>query len=314
MRRVLLLLLGAGVALYATEAISSLPSEQTVEAAAGLAWWVWILILFISTFVLGVFATLGGVGGGVLFVPIVGSFFPFNLDFVRCTGLLIALSGALSAAPTYLRAGLANFRLAMPGALIASMTSIVGAFLGTALPDYVVRIALGATILLIAVIMIKSKRSERPEVGEQDALGKMLGINGRYREGSTGEVIDWHTHRTAIGFLLFSVIGLIAGMFGLGAGWANVPVLNLIMGVPLKVSVATSGFLLSITDTSAVWIYIHQGAMLPMMVLGSVISMMAGARIGALMLPAVKPALVRKIVILVMVLAGLRSLLKGLGI
>ena len=42
-----------------------------------------------------------------------------------------------------------------------------------------------------------------------------------------------------------------AGMFGLGAGWANVPVLNLLMGAPLKISVATSKFLLAITDTSA---------------------------------------------------------------
>ena len=33
----------------------------------------------------------------------------------------------------------------------------------------------------------------------------------------------------------FAAIGFIAGMFGLGAGWANVPVLNLIMGAPIKV-------------------------------------------------------------------------------
>ena len=32
-------------------------------------------------------------GGGVLFVPIVGGFFPFNIDFVRGAGLLVALAG-----------------------------------------------------------------------------------------------------------------------------------------------------------------------------------------------------------------------------
>ena len=57
-----------------------------------------------------------------------------------------------------------------------------------------------------------------------------------------------------------------AGMFGLGAGWANVPVLNLVMGAPIKISVATSKFLLSITDTSAAWIYLNNGAVLPLMV------------------------------------------------
>ena len=66
-------------------------------------------------------------------------------------------------------------------------------------------------------------------------------------------------------------IGVMAGMFGLGAGWANVPVLNLLMGAPLKISVATSKFLLSITDTSAAWIYLNQGCVIPMMVVPVVV-------------------------------------------
>ena len=62
-------------------------------------WWIWPLALFITTFILGILAVLGGVGGGVLFVPIVGGFFPFNIDFVRGAGLLVALAGALAAGP-----------------------------------------------------------------------------------------------------------------------------------------------------------------------------------------------------------------------
>ncbi len=53
------------------------------QSAIEAAWWVWVLLLFVFSFVLGIFAVLAGVGGGVLFVPIVSSFFPFHLDFVR---------------------------------------------------------------------------------------------------------------------------------------------------------------------------------------------------------------------------------------
>ena len=60
-------------------------------------WWIWPLILLVVTFLMGIVAVLGGVGGGVLFVPIISGFFPFYLDFVRGTGLLVALSGALVA-------------------------------------------------------------------------------------------------------------------------------------------------------------------------------------------------------------------------
>jgi len=79
-----------------------------------MPWWAWPLLLFAVAFLLGIVAVIGGIGGGVLFVPIVGGFFPFHLDFVRGAGLLLALSGSLSAGPALLRGGLASLRLAMP--------------------------------------------------------------------------------------------------------------------------------------------------------------------------------------------------------
>src|SRR5687768_17322350 len=120
------------------------------------AWWIWPLALFAVCFAIGVVAVLAGVGGGVLFVPIVGGFFPFHLDFVRAAGLLLALSGALSAAPALLRAGMASLRLAMPLALVGSITSVIGALVGLALPTDAVEIALGVTILAIAALIWSS--------------------------------------------------------------------------------------------------------------------------------------------------------------
>lgn len=281
---------------------------------SSLPWWGWVLTLFVLTFVLGIVAVLGGVGGGVLFVPIVSGFFPFHLDFVRCAGLLVALSGALSAGPGLLRAGMADLRLALPTALIASTASIIGALVGLALPTHIVQIALGVTILGIVAIMLLAKKSEYPEVKESDGLAKILGIHGVYTDISTREEVHWKVHRSTLGFGLFVIIGVMAGMFGLGAGWANVPVLNLLMGAPLKVSVATSKFLLSITDTSAAWIYINSGAMLPLIVVPSLIGIMLGSWVGVPILARTRPKIIRYIVIILLLFAGTRALLKGLGI
>ncbi len=95
------------------------------DVGADVAWWVWPLALFVVCFVLGIVAVPAGVGGGVLFVPIVGGFFPFHLDFVRGAGLLVALASALAAGPNLLRVGLADLRLALPLAVLASASSIV---------------------------------------------------------------------------------------------------------------------------------------------------------------------------------------------
>ena len=241
---------------------------------------------------MGIGAVLGGVGGGVLFVPIISGFFPFHLDFVRGAGLLVALAGALAAGPGLLKMNLASLRLAIPVALIASTFSIVGAMIGLALPTNVIQIALGVTILGICILMLTAKKSELPEVPQTDPLSSALRIYGVYQEASTGQVIDWKIRRTAQGLVLFIAIGIMAGMFGLGAGWANVPVLNLLMGAPLKISVATSKFLLSITDTSAAWIYMNNGCVIPMIVVPSIIGIMLGSFVGVALLRRTKPGLV----------------------
>ncbi len=283
-------------------------------ASSSAAWWVWPLVLFVLTFVMGILAALGGVGGGVLFVPIVSGFFPFHLDFVRGCGLLVALAGALAAGPGFLKMNLASLRLAIPVALIASSCAIVGAMVGLALPTHIIQTALGATILGIVALMMAAKKSVYPEVSEADRLSSALRICGVYTEASMGQTINWKVHRTAPGLLLFIAIGVMAGMFGLGAGWANVPVLNLVMGAPLKVSVATSKFLLSITDTSAAWIYVNKGAVIPMMVVPSLVGIMLGSFIGVRILRIARPGFVRWMVIGLLLFAGAKAITKGLGL
>ncbi|HAK22348.1 MAG TPA: hypothetical protein DCM58_03485 [Desulfovibrio sp.] len=276
-------------------------------------WWFWPGCLLVFCFVLGIIAVMAGVGGGVLFVPLVSGFFPFHLDFVRGAGLMVALAGALAAGPGLLRRNLASLRLALPVALIASACSILGAVIGLALPTTIVQTCLGCTILGIACLLLFSKNSVRPIVTKQDAIGLALGMHGSFLEPTTGEVVDWKTHHTLIALLLFILIGIMAGMFGLGAGWANVPVLNLLMGVPLKVGVGTSKFLLSITDTAAAWVYLNQGCVIPLMAIPSIVGLMLGSIVGVRLLAVAKPKVIRYMVIIVLFFSGIKALMKGLG-
>jgi hypothetical protein len=295
-----------------------MPSGVLLAAAPGVAtgatWWVWVLALFIFSFLLGIVAVLAGVGGGVLFVPIVSGFFPFHLDYVRGAGLLVALAGALSAGPSLMRKGLADLKLGLPMALVGSVSSIAGALVGLSMPAQNVQLLLGIVIISIAAIMVKAGKSGYPEVLQPDRLSQILGISGLYYEEFGQHEVSWQVHRTPQGIALFLVIGFIGGMFGLGAGFANVPVFNLLMGVPLKVAVATSGLVLSINGSAAAWVYLFKGAVLPLIAVPSIGGMMLGSKIGAKLLPKVNARTIRMIVIAILALSGFRSLLKGFGI
>lgn len=273
----------------------------------------WVLALFLITFSIGILAVMGGIGGSVLFVPIVSGFSPFHLDFIRSTGLLVALSCSVAAGPGLLKRRLASIPLTLPVALISSIGSIGGALLGLKLPVYLLQLGLGILIFAILLLMLWSKNSDFPRVPHADKLSTALGIHGIYYCEAEEKHFTWQVHRTKQGLIIFFFIGFIAGMFGLGAGWANVPTLNLLMGAPLKVAAATSNFLLSVTDTSAAWVYFNSGAVLPILIIPSVLGIMLGSFIGVRLLSKTRPKSIRVIILCLLLFASIRSILKGLA-
>jgi membrane-associated phospholipid phosphatase len=183
---------------------------------AAAPWWAWPIALFAVSFLIGIVAVLAGVGGGVLFVPIVGTLFPFHLDFVRGAGLMFALSGTLAAGPQLLRSGMASLRLVMPLALVGSIASFIGALVGLALHTQVLQTLLGALILGIALLIWRSRAVDTEQV-EADALGAFLGLEGEFHDSAVGSTIDWRTHRTILGLAAFAGIGFIGGIVALYA-------------------------------------------------------------------------------------------------
>jgi uncharacterized membrane protein YfcA len=281
---------------------------------AAIAWWVWPIALFAVTFALGIVAVVAGIGGGVLFVPIVAGFFPFHLDFVRGAGLLLALSGTLAAGPVLLRSGMANLRLVMPLALTGSTASLAGAMVGLSAPANILQTALGVTVIAVALLIWRAKPVHSTGIEESDPLGTALRLVGRFDDPAAGGRVDWRTNQTPAGLMAFAVIGFLGGVFGLGAGFANVPALNLLMGAPLKVAVGSSGLIISIVNSSAAWVYLNSGAVLPIIVVPSILGVMMGSRIGAGLLRTMPAATIRQLVIVTMLLAGGRALLRGLEI
>lgn len=282
-------------------------------STATLAWWVWPLALFAASFALGIVAVIAGVGGGVLYVPIVGGFFPFHLDFVRGAGVLLALAAALAAGPRLLRDGLASLRLAVPLSLAGSIASILGARASFVLPTHALETALGVLILLITALMLRAPVADAQAGRPHDALAAALGLHGAFTDPASGERSTWRARHTAAGIAAFAVIGFLGGLFGLGAGWANVPALNLLMGVPLKLAAGTSGLVITTVNAPAAWIYFNQGAMLPIIVAPSLLGVMLGARVGVTLFRRLAAAQIRGFVIALLLFAGLRALLKGLG-
>jgi len=278
-----------------------------------------LLGCFLLSFAIALVAVIAGIGGGVIFTPIMLAFTPINTVIIRGTGLIVAMfSGLISTGP-FMRSGLANLKLV----ILCACAYGIGAFAGAqgalvlaqsmgASGDAVVRLSLGIIVLFVGSYFIwGGTKIEWPEVKKVDRFTKWLKLGQPYYEQSLNKVIDYKLTRA--GGMIFAIIGvgLVSGFFGMGGGWAAVPALNLIMGVPVKVASACSGVLLGIGDCIAVWPYLLAGAILPIFVAPWLVGQVLGGRAGAFLLIKIKAGFVRFILIGVLFFSAFSLLTKG---
>jgi uncharacterized membrane protein YfcA len=276
-------------------------------------------VFFAISIVIGIVAVLGGVGGGVVFTPLMMGFTSIDSFVIRATGLLVAMAGSLVAARPFLNRGLANIRLLLMAAVPYAIFAIIGAMLAGYVKETagdtgeaIIRLSLGGLVIGIALLIIfGGRRVEYPEVKEVDSITERLRISASYYEQSLDKVVSYKVRRAPVGILLFCFVGLVSGLFGLGAGWAMVPALNLVMLAPLKVAAASSKVLIGIGDTAAVWPYMMDGGIFALFAVPCVLGLVIGTIIGAKIMLKVKAGFVRYLIIVIMFGSGIKLVLDG---
>jgi uncharacterized membrane protein YfcA len=111
-------------------------------------------------------------------------------------------------------------------------------------------VEVGLGVLLVVFVLALGRRVEWPP-WRVDRLAVQLGFVGEFWEESLGSVVRYGVGRTAWGLAAVFGVGLVSGVFGVGGGWALVPVFNLVMGLPLKVAVACSEATIALGDAAA---------------------------------------------------------------
>jgi hypothetical protein len=276
---------------------------------------------FAISIVIGIVAVLGGVGGGVVFTPLMMGFTSIDSFVIRATGLLVAMAGSLVAARPFLNRGLANIRLLLMAAVPYAIFAIIGAMLAGYVKETagdtgeaIIRLSLGCLVIGIALLIIfGGRRVEYPEVKEVDSITERLRLSASYYEQSLDKVVSYKVRKAPVGVLLFCFVGLVSGLFGLGAGWAMVPALNLVMLAPLKVAAASSKVLIGIGDTAAVWPYMMDGGIFALFAVPCVLGLVVGTIIGAKIMLKVKAGFVRYLIIVIMFGSGIKLVLDGVS-
>lgn len=319
----IIIMISSIVLAYFGLAVLSLVPEVPVEGAMQTSSITLIVLaFFLLSVAIAMIAVIAGIGGGVIFTPLMLAFTSVNSLVVRGTGLIVAMFSGLISTGIFIKKGLGNYKLCMTLTLSQSVGALTGATLAVsaaqnagALGEGLMRTGLGMLLTMIAVyLFLGGKKLEWPVIKKVDRFTAWLKLDGSYYEQSEGAVKEYRVTRAPLGILLLFVVGLIGGFFGMGGGWAITPALNLGMGLPLKLAAANSGIILGIGSCVSIWPYIEAGSIIPLFVLPWLAGQVIGGFIGSYALARIKVKVVRLILIGIMVFTAFGLITKGLNI
>jgi hypothetical protein len=229
----------------------------------------------------GFLGSLIGLGGAAMLIPIL-VFCGVPVKEAIASGMVAIIATSSGSAATYVRARLANVRIAM----FLEMFTITGAIAGATITTFIAPVYLYfffAAFLLTSFLKLREPAGAFIPAAGQDRLSQWLDLKGSYHDQATGQTVTYHADKALLGGAGMLVAGLAAGMLGIGAGAFKVTVQENVLRMPPKVASTTSNFIIGMTALAGVSVYLFSGLlnltlMVPMAV-GATIGAAAGGRV-----------------------------------
>jgi uncharacterized membrane protein YfcA len=269
------------------------------------------LELLLISFGAGILGALGGVGGGLIIVPVLTLLFGIDVHLAAGASIVAVIATSSGAAIAFVRDHLANVRIAMFLQSAATPGAIVGALIAGYLASTTLLLVLGLVLLLSVAMQVL--RLDDPPPGTRPEAGGTLRLTGSYQSVRLGRPVFYRAHRAATGYLIMAGAGVASGLLGIGSGALKVLAMDGAMRLPMKVSSATSNFMIGVTAASSAGIYLARGDVDPRLASPVALGILGGALIGARLLPRLTNRQIRIVFIPILLIVAFECLARGLG-
>ena len=206
-----------------------------------------LLALFAVGLLVGFAAGLIGIGGGVLIVPFLYFFYAhpswagfelaeaLHATVAHATSLFVIVPTAAKGTLSYSKAGLIEWRVALPIAAASLVGGVIGARVAVMLPASVLKLGFGIFLIISATQLVLRRGSS----------------NGRPVSTNIFAIV-------VIGVL----VGILSGMMGVGGGIIALPLLMYVLHVDVRRAAATSLAIVGFAATAGAVTYVLSGLMI----------------------------------------------------
>jgi uncharacterized protein len=275
---------------------------------------IFFVALFGTSVVAGAVGAILGLGGGILLIPILTLFYGVDLHYAMGASIVSVIATSSGAAAAYLRTSLSNIRIGLFLTLATVAGALVGAGLAGVVPVRALQLLLGLALGYSAFTTLRQLHVEIPERLEADRLALRLGLEGTYYDVPLDREVKYRATRVRQGFAAMFGAGLLSGLLGIGSGAFKVLAMDYFMRLPMKVSTATSNFMIGVTSAATAGVYFARGDIHPVLATPVAIGVMVGAVVGTRLMARLRNTTVRKAFLPVLAYLALSMILRGLGL
>lgn len=285
------------------------------QAAMDLGYTLWLFAVSLGASALG---GLLGMASGIFIVPILTMFGHLDIHIAIGASIVSVIACSCGGAAPFLRGRLTNVRLAVVLETATTLGALSGVLLSGLIPVPVL-FFIFAVILLLSAQQMLARRAD-PVISHGTAVpgaqswGAALRLDSSYPDRALGRDVDYRVQRVPLGLSLMYGAGLISALLGIGSGVLKIPAMDTALRLPIKVSSATSNFMIGVTATASAGAYFLRGdivaAIASPVALGSVV----GAVLGARVLTRLSGDRLRVLFVLVLAVLAMQMLLEAFGV
>jgi uncharacterized membrane protein YfcA len=285
--------------------------------AGGVLLWIILLILLLVAVGAGLLGSLSGLGGGVVIVPVF--VIAFQVPFVDAVGAsaISVLATSTTTGAAYVQDHLTDLRIGN----FLQIATVPGALIGAGLTVYLSKLNLAPVLLLLlgAVLLasipanVALRHEELPTGVVPDRWSTRFGFEGEYFDQKLGQRVHYQGARTISALEVMFGAGLVSGMLGIGSGVLKVFALDRSLRLPMKVSTATSNFMIGVTVTAGVSVLLVAGYINAVIAAPVAIGTTIGAFGGSRLLPRMSNTTVRWIFLPIVIALAAEVIFRGIA-
>lgn len=270
------------------------------------------VLVFIVSAAAGLLGALLGLGGGIIIVPALTLIFGVDIRHAIGASAVSVIATSCGAAAAYLRDRLTNIRIGMFLEMATTTGALTGAYLGGLAGPRILYIVFAVMMGYSALEIFKRRNVEVPLGVKPHPLAGKLRLEGSYYDQALGEEVEYSASGVLGGFGMMYVAGVVSGLLGLGSGVLKVASMDIMMKLPMKVSSATSNFMIGVTAAASAGVYFSRGDIDPAIAAPVALGVLLGALAGTRLMVRLRNTTIRKVFLPVLLYVSLEMLLRGL--